>query len=82
LASDAPLARFMALAMRFFLSGRPLEPTRSMRQEANMELSSFFGSDAALLVFSGLGLLATGLAILRDIPTQQRVVEQPVQIRR
>jgi hypothetical protein len=53
-----------------------------MRQEADMELSSFFGSDAALLVFSGLGLLATGLAILRDIPTQQRVIEQPVRIRR
>ena len=28
-----------------------------------MELSSFLGSDAALLVLSGLGLLATGLAI-------------------
>ena len=53
-----------------------------MRQEADMELSSFFGSDAALLVFSGLGLLATGLAILSDIPTQQQVVEQPVRVRR
>ena len=43
-----------------------------------MELTSFLGSDAALLLFSGLGLVATGLAIARDIPVQQRVVEQPV----
>ena len=47
-----------------------------------MELNSFLGSDAALLLFSGLGLVATGLAIVRDIPTQQRVVEQPVRIQR
>ena len=47
-----------------------------------MELSSFLGSDAALLVLSGLGLLATGLAIARDIPEQQRVAEQPVRIER
>jgi hypothetical protein len=43
-----------------------------------MELTSFLGSDAALLVFSGLGLVATGLAIVRDIPVQRSVVEQTV----
>ena len=48
-----------------------------------MELSSFFASDAALLLFSGLGLIATGLAIARDIPQQaQRVAEEPVQLKR
>jgi len=47
-----------------------------------MELSSFLGSDTALLVLSGLGLLATGLAIARDIPAQQRVAEQPVRVER
>jgi hypothetical protein len=45
-----------------------------------MELNSFLGSDAALLLFSGLGLVATGLAIVRDIPVQRRVVEQPAQL--
>ncbi len=45
-----------------------------------MELNSFLGSDAALLLFSGLGLVATGLAIVRDIPVQRRVVEQPVSV--
>jgi hypothetical protein len=45
-----------------------------------MELNSFLGSDAALLLFSGLGLVATGLAIGRDIPVQRRVVEQPAQL--
>jgi hypothetical protein len=43
-----------------------------------MELGTFLGSDAALLVFSGLGLVATGLAIVRDIPVQQRVVDRPM----
>ena len=43
-----------------------------------MELSTFLASDAALLVFSGLGLVATGLAIVRDIPVQRQVVDQPV----
>ncbi len=43
-----------------------------------MELSTFLTSDAALLVFSGLGLIATGLAIVRDIPVQQRVDERPM----
>ena len=43
-----------------------------------MELSTFLASDAALLVLSGLGLVATGLAIVRDIPVQRRVVDQPV----
>jgi hypothetical protein len=45
-----------------------------------MELNSFLGSDAALLLFTGLGLVATGLAIVRDIPVQRRVVEQPAQL--
>ena len=43
-----------------------------------MELGTFLAGDAALLVFSGLGLVATGLAIVRDIPAQRRIVEQPV----
>ena len=47
-----------------------------------MELTSFLGSDVALLLFSGLGLVATGLAIIRDIPVQRRVVEQRVRIDR
>jgi hypothetical protein len=48
-----------------------------------MELSSFLGSDAALLLFSGLGLVGTGLAIIRDIPVQRRVVaEEPIRIDR
>ncbi|HEV2010209.1 MAG TPA: hypothetical protein VGS17_04190 [Candidatus Limnocylindria bacterium] len=45
-----------------------------------MGLNSFLGSDAALLLFSGLGLVATGLAIMRDIPVQKRVVEQPIRV--
>jgi hypothetical protein len=45
-----------------------------------VELNSFLGSDAALLLFSGLGLVATGLAIVRDIPVQRRVVEQPAPV--
>lgn len=43
-----------------------------------MELSTFLTSDAALLVFSGLGLVATGLAIMRDIPVQRRVERRTV----
>ena len=43
-----------------------------------MEFSTFLATDAALLLFSGLGLVATGLFIVRDIPVQRRVVEQPV----
>lgn len=46
-----------------------------------VELNSFLGSDAALLLFSGLGLIATGLAIVRDIPVQRRVAEQPVHMK-
>ena len=42
-----------------------------------MELGAFLASDAALVVFSTLGLVATGLAIVRDIPVQQRVSERP-----
>ena len=45
-----------------------------------MELNSFLGSDAALLLFTGLGLVATGLAIVRDIPVQRRLVEQPASV--
>ena len=41
-----------------------------------MELSTFLASDAALAVFSTLGLVATGLAIVRDIPVQRRVGER------
>jgi hypothetical protein len=47
-----------------------------------MELSSFLGSDAALLLLSGLGLIATGLAIVRDIPQQRRIAEEPVRLKR
>jgi hypothetical protein len=48
-----------------------------------VELSSFLGSDAALLLFSGLGLVATGLAIMRDIPAQRQIVsEEPVRFDR
>jgi len=43
-----------------------------------MELSSFLGGDAALVLFSGLGLVATGKAITRDIPMQRRIAERPV----
>ena len=43
-----------------------------------MELGTFLASDAALVVFSTVGLVATGLAIVRDIPVQRRVGEQPV----
>ena len=37
-----------------------------------MELGTFLASDAALVVFSTFGLVATGLAIVRDIPVQRR----------
>jgi len=43
-----------------------------------MDLSSFLGGDAALVLFSGLGLVATGLAIARDIPVQRRIAERPM----
>jgi hypothetical protein len=43
-----------------------------------LELTSFLGSDAALLLFSGLGLVATGLAIVRDIPVQRQVADQRI----
>ncbi|HEX9494551.1 MAG TPA: hypothetical protein VGA38_02190 [Candidatus Limnocylindria bacterium] len=45
-----------------------------------MELSSFLASDTALLFVCGLGLVATGLAIVRDIPAQRRLAEEPVKI--
>ena len=47
-----------------------------------MELNAFLASDGALLLFSGFGLVATGLAIVRDIPVQRQVVEQPLPARR
>jgi hypothetical protein len=48
-----------------------------------VEFNSFLGSDAALLLVSGLGLVATGLAIVRDIPVRRRgVVDQRVRIER
>lgn len=47
-----------------------------------VELSTFLATDAALLLISGLGLVATGLAIVRDIPVQRRLVEQPVAVDR
>ncbi len=37
-----------------------------------MELGTFLASDAALVVLSTFGLVATGLAIVRDIPVQRR----------
>ena len=43
-----------------------------------MEPSSFLAGDAALVLLSGLGLVATGLAIARDIPVQRRITERPV----
>ena len=45
-----------------------------------MELSAFLISDAALVLFSAVGLTATGLAIVRDIPMQRRVTERPVPV--
>jgi hypothetical protein len=47
-----------------------------------MPLNAFLGSDTALLLLSGLGLVATGLAIMRDIPVQRRIVEQPIPVER
>jgi hypothetical protein len=67
----------MALRMRVLSPDRTLNPS-SGKGGAKMELNAFLGSDAALLLFSGLGLVATGLAIMRDIPVQKQVVEQPV----
>ena len=43
-----------------------------------MELGTFLASDAALVVFSTFGLVATGLAIVRDIPVQRRGGERSV----
>lgn len=47
-----------------------------------MGFSSFLASDAALLVVSAIGLIATGLAIVRDIPVQRRAAEEPVRLDR
>jgi hypothetical protein len=80
LTSDAPLGRSLAPSMRVFRSsGAFIE--RPTKGAAKVELNSFLGSDAALLLFSGLGLIATGLAIVRDIPVQRRVVDQPVRVK-
>lgn len=46
-----------------------------------MELNLFLGSDGALLLFSSLGLVATALAIARDIPVQRRIVEPLIAVR-
>jgi hypothetical protein len=72
----------MAFPMRVphWLGADPRDTQR--KGGAKMEVSTFLASDAALLVFSGLGLVATGLAIVRDIPVQRRVVEEPVTIDR
>jgi hypothetical protein len=48
------------------------------KKARRMELNSFLGGDAALLLFSGLGLVATGIAIVRDIPVQRRIAERPM----
>lgn len=47
-----------------------------------MELGSFLSSDTALLLLSALGLVGTGIAILRDIPDQRRMADQRVPIER
>lgn len=39
-----------------------------------MESMSFLTSDASLVLFAFSGLLATGLAIIRDLPSQRRAV--------
>jgi hypothetical protein len=56
--------------------------TRDGKKARRVELNSFLVSDAALLLFSGLGLVATCLAILRDIPVQRQIVEERVRIER
>jgi len=50
------------------------DPERQ-REGATMELSSLLATDGALVVFLGFGLVATGLAIVRDIPTQERIID-------
>lgn len=40
------------------------------------ELMAVVTGDGALLLFSVAGLVATAIAILRDIPTQRQVVAQ------
>src|SRR5207249_1881161 len=71
LPSDAPLARSWHSGC---LSLPPLGSDGPTKKEATkMELSAFLSSDAALVLFSGFGLVATGLAIIRDIPVQRRV---------
>ncbi len=77
--SDALLGRRLAFRMRI---GEVDPAFKRVGKEADMELSSFFGSDAALLLFSGLGLIATGLAIARDIPMQKQVAEEPARLKR
>jgi hypothetical protein len=76
LTSDALLGRSMA-------SGLPVPPSlgavgRVTKGGAKMELARFLGSDAALLLFTGVGLVATGIAIVRDIPVQRRMAKEPV----
>jgi len=76
LTGDALLGRSMASPMR--IPSSLGEPGKNKKGGAKMEFSTFLATDAALLLFSGLGLVATGLFIVRDIPVQRRVVEQPV----
>ena len=40
------------------------------------ELTAMITGDGALLLFSAAGLVATAIAILRDIPVQAQVVSQ------
>ncbi|HAF08620.1 MAG TPA: hypothetical protein DCK98_00855 [Chloroflexi bacterium] len=78
--SDDPLGRSMAPRLRVLLN--TAVGSRDSQGGANMQLNAFLGSDAALLLLSGLGLVATGLAIMRDIPVQKRIVEQPIPVER
>jgi len=56
-----------------------MQPER--KKSVKMELNSFLGSEGALLLFSGLGLVATGLAIIREIPVQRGVIEPPIPVK-
>jgi len=56
-----------------------MQPER--KKGVKMALNSFLGSEGALLLFSGLGLVATGLAIIREIPVQRGVIEPPIPVK-
>jgi len=70
-------AAVVALRMRCSLVSSDAR-SETQKEGPKMELSSFLGGDAALVLFSGLGLVATGKAITRDIPMQRRIAERPV----